>query len=59
MKKSRLWYPCSGCKVDVCHEEGPHVLDDGTTLFCPKCGAGTVVHFEPALDAQAAAKPQA
>ena len=57
MKTSRLWYSCQGCKQDVCHENGPHILDDGTTLYCPRCGAGTVVHFSSELAAPEADYP--
>lgn len=47
MAKGGLWYPCSVCGKDVRHEPNPgdHVLDDGTTLFCPECGGATEVHF--------------
>jgi hypothetical protein len=47
MAKGGLWYPCLVCGKSVRHAPGPgdHVLDDGTTLFCPECGGATEVRF--------------
>lgn len=54
MGKAALWYPCAVCGKSVCHTEGPHVFDDGTTLYCPRCGGATIVRFVSAQQANAA-----
>ena len=55
----RLYYPCAACgkQVALTVEAGENFwLDDGSTLFCPNCGQGTVVHFARGVSSSEALK---
>jgi DNA-directed RNA polymerase subunit RPC12/RpoP len=56
----RLYYPCAACGKQVALKveagEDSFWLDDGSTLFCPNCGQGTVVHFARGVSSSEALK---
>jgi DNA-directed RNA polymerase subunit RPC12/RpoP len=56
----RLYYPCAACgkQVALKVEAGDYSfwLDDGSVLFCPNCGQGTVVHFARGVSSSEALK---
>ena len=55
----RLYYPCAACGKQVALKVealASFWLDDGSVLFCPNCGQGTVVHFARGVSSSEALK---